>query len=271
MRGKPTVKGIMECLGRYRYWIIIPIMLCLMGGEIYALRHELSTTFKSSGLWAILPMSLEMAFLWLKRDTIKRLIGEYRPQTEPEVETEDDTEEDRPETEKHNIWSLVKYDIPNLISRLLLGLILMLLFLAFTIYFLVGDEQYKTIPTVAQFSIVAVAPTLGGLILAAAAALKESDSRRLQLIRISQKFIVATVLFIIFVPSLVMVNVLHGINVTSFSFSNLRDSTAWARGIYFWLAVPCFYSGLVLFLWGLRDLVHALMGLASTIKQEPGQ
>lgn len=234
MKAKPTVKArFMKCLGHYRRWVIMAIFLGLLGGEIYAFRHALFTTLMLSGLWSILIVALILAVIWFKRGTVRKLIGE-----------------DKPEPRKRTI------------AESLLSLFLLVLLLPpFTIYFLVGD-LYKTTPAVAQFSIVAVAPTLGGLVLAAASALEKSD-KRLQLIRVSQKFIVATVLFIIFVPSLLIVDLLHGINITSFTFSNLRDGQAWARGIYFWLAVPCFYGGTALFLWGLRDLVYALMDLGT--------
>lgn len=245
MKAKPTVKArVMKCLGHYRSWIIMAIFLGLLGGEIYAFRHALFTTLMWSGLWSILVVMLEFALVWFKRGTVKKLIGE-----------------DKPEPREQNVRSRTEYFFSYFLFLLLLP--------PFTIYFLVGD-MYKTIPAVAQFSIVAVAPTLGGLVLTAASALEKSD-KRLQLIRVSQKFIVATVLFIIFVPSLLIVDLLHGINITSFTFSNLHDPVAWARGIYFWLAVPCFYGGTALFLWGLRDLVYVLMGLASASEQPPGQ
>lgn len=242
MKAKPTVKArFMKCLGHCRRWIIRAIFLGLLGGEIYAFRHALFTTLiKWSGLGSILVVVLILALILLKRGTIKKFIGEDKPEPRKRTRAE------------------------YLLSQFLF----MLLLPPFTLYFLVGD-LYKTIPAVAQFSIVAVAPTLGGLVLAAAAL--DKSGKHLQLIHISQKFIVATVLFIVFVPSILIVDLLHGINITSVTFSNLRDGQAWARGIYFWLAVPCFYGGTALFLWGLRDLVYALIDLGTTNEQAPGQ
>lgn len=243
MKAKPSVKEqVKKCLDwlNRHTWIIVALFVVLLGGEIYAFRTALFTTLiEWTGLWSILVVVIILAVVWLNRGTIKKLIGE-----------------DKPKPRKR-----------GMAEYLLSEFLLMLLLPAFSIYFLVGD-LYKTIPAVAQFSIVAVAPTLGGLVLTAASVLPKSD-KQLQLMRVSQKFIVATVLFIIFLPSFLIVDLLQGINITSFTFSNFRYGQDWARGIYFWLAVPCFYGGTALFLWALRDLVYVLMGLASANEEAP--
>jgi hypothetical protein len=139
-----------------------------------------------------------------------------------------------------------------------------LLFAPFSFYFLIGGKDQQ-LPTIAQFSIVAVTATLGGLILTAAN-LQKDFKRRQEFVHVSQKLIVATVLFIIFAACTQMVNLLGGIDIAS-PAHNLWDPLAWTRGIYFWLAVPCFYIGVLLFMWGLWDLVLALSGINTTPDQ----
>jgi len=134
---------------------------------------------------------------------------------------------------------------------------MVLLFIPFTVYFALG-ENVTSVSPVAQFSIIAVAPTLGGLVLAAASNFRGKPEKREELIRVSQKFITAAVLLMLSVPFIFMVDILGGIDIDSFDW---RDSITWFRGIYFWLALPCLYIGIIIFLWGITDLIFALANL----------
>jgi len=190
-------------------------------------------------IWSYLAIMIEIGliiFLWCKYPLLKKLVGETGLTKRPR-------------------WRLV-----------LNWCLVILLFIPFSLYLLTG-ELNQQIPLLAQFSIIAVAPVLGGLVLAAASNLEKISEKRLSLMCVAQKFISATVLFIFFVPFIYTVNLLS-IDPNSFKWF---DPVAWYRGIYFWLAVPCFYVGIVLFLFGIMDLVFVLVELdtKADIRQAP--
>lgn len=81
------------------------------------------------------------------------------------------------------------------------------------------------------------------------------------MICVAQKFIGVTILFLVFIPLIYMVDALYGgIDINSVS---LLDPMAWLRGISFWIAAPCFYGAVFLFLLGVSDLIFALADLGS--------
>lgn len=207
--------------------LIGALLLFLLLVEIYQWR--LTGQFSWPALITILEFVL-IIFLWFRYPLLRKLIGE-----------------DNSTNRSH--------------SRLILNFCLVVLLLVpFSIYLLTG-ELNKPVPPMAQFSIIAIAPILGGLVLTAASNFKSTPEKHSELICIAQKFISATVLFILFVPFIYMVNLLHGIDVNSFQW---HDPIAWYRGIYFWLAVPCFYIGIVLFLFGIMDLLFVLVDLGTS-------
>ena len=135
-----------------------------------------------------------------------------------------------------------------------LGIAVVLLFAPLSIYILRGQPGVATTP-ISQFSVIAIASTLGGLILAAAA----RSQWRLEFVRVAQKFILSTVLFIVFIPSIFMVDgMLDGIDINSLEWMSPK---AWIRTMYFLLAASCFFIGILLFLAGLVDLMFALSRL----------
>lgn len=144
--------------------------------------------------------------------------------------------------------------------------LVVLLLIPFSFYLLTGELNQQVSP-MAQFSIIVVAPVLGGLVLTAASNLEKTSEKRSSLMCVAQKFISATVLFILFVPFIYTVDLFHGIDPNSFQW---LDPIAWYRGIYFWLAVPCFYVGVVLFLFGIVDLVFVLVDLDMTADTRQG-
>ncbi|NQW23000.1 MAG: hypothetical protein HQ475_06100 [SAR202 cluster bacterium] len=115
-----------------------------------------------------------------------------------------------------------------------------------------------------RFSILVVAPILGGLALAASPGFRD----RSRLIQVAQKFLMATVFFIIFLPSIEVVNSKGDINWKSFD----DGSDALIRGLYFWLAAFSFFGGIFLFLLGLVDLVFTLAGIKKRpVRKKPSQ
>jgi len=78
----------------------------------------------------------------------------------------------------------------------------------------------------------------------------------------------ATVFFIIFLPSIEVVNSKGDINWKSFD----DGSDALIRGLYFWLAAFSFFGGIFLFLLGLVDLVFTLAGIKKRpVRKKPSQ
>lgn len=205
-----------EKMKRRNITLITSILLLLLFSEI--IQWFDSNQFNWPYLWAVLEILL-LIFIWNKYPILRKAVGE-------------DNAPNRPRW----LWFL------NII-------IILIIFLPMSVYFLT-----KNIDT-GQFSVLAIAPVLGGLVLAAASIIKTSQKRS-NLIRVAQKFISATILFIIFIPLMYMLSLLGDIDVNSFQWN---DISAWFRGIYFWLAVPCFFIGEVLFLFGITDLILVLV------------
>lgn len=145
------------------------------------------------------------------------------------------------------------------------GLIVLVL-APFTIYVLTESNQIfnekNQLTPMAQLSIIAIAPVLGGLVLTAASNFKRYSEKRLGLISVAKKLISSTVLLIFFVIFMFTVNRLHGIDPYSFQWNDL---VAWFRGIYFWLAIPCVYGSIILFLFGIMDLVYVLADIDTNV------
>jgi hypothetical protein len=209
------------------YWIVSVCLAGLFLVELYFFRYSTPPV-----TWATPVIVIELGLLillWFRYPSIRKLIGAEKTTWSP------------------NIGSIIQY------------ILFLLVFTSFVIYSLVGQLN-KSVPEVAQFSILTISPVLGGLVLAAASNYVKNPQKYSELIHVSQKFIMSTVLFIIFVPFSLMVELFGGINPDSLA-ANLSDPAAWGRSIYFWLGAPCFYAGILLFLWGLKDLVLALVDI----------
>jgi uncharacterized membrane protein YozB (DUF420 family) len=121
-------------------------------------------------------------------------------------------------------------------------------------YIFLGDTQV-TVPPTLQFNIIIVSSTLGGLVLAAATISRGKRRKRRELLSVAQKFIVATLLFVLFTALFFIIELVGGINTNSFELTN---SASWFRGICYWAALVSSGAGLVLFPLGMTDLVIAL-------------
>jgi len=127
------------------------------------------------------------------------------------------------------------------------------LVIPFVFYLLLSGVQ-KSVPPALQWSIIAVAPTLGGLLLAAASNRRLRKGVHEELISVAQKLIVATVLFIFFTCLFFTVELTGGIDTSSRDLSLM----GWFRGGSFWVSAAFFYGGVYLFLVAIIDLVLAL-------------
>ena len=137
-------------------------------------------------------------------------------------------------------------------------LCLSLFSLAFTVYFLSGDEV-GSVPATLEVGVIAVSVTLGGLVLNAG--LNLCGEMRKEFIVVAQKFIAVVILMLIFLPTLHIVDLAGGIDTNSFEPG---DPVAWFRGAMFWIAAASFYASVVLFIIALVDLAYAVFGLDGT-------
>lgn len=126
----------------------------------------------------------------------------------------------------------------------------------FTFYVLLAGIQKFSTP-VTDFSLIVVAPTLGGLVLTAAGSKRIRRITRIELISVAQKLIVAAVLLIIFTSLRFTIDLLGGIDLNTIDWS-IVNVIRWA---FFWGAVWSLYPGIFLFLVGIFDLVFALRHL----------
>jgi len=125
------------------------------------------------------------------------------------------------------------------------------------VFYLLTQGVEKSIPPALQWSIIAIAPTLGGLVFAGAGNRRIKRGVYYELISVAQKLIVATVLFILFTCLFFTVELTGGIDTNVLDLSLL----GWFRGGSFWLSVAFFFVGVYLFLVAIIDLVFALRRL----------
>jgi len=206
----------------------------MLGGAILALLSFIEVhKWRPTGqfYWPVLMVALEVGvgiLLWFKFPSLKRVIGEGKSKKRPRY----------------------RYGV---------NLLLFFLFLApFSIYVL-ESLQPKPLYDVVNLSIIGISLALAGLSFAASSISPMTAEKRVELICVAQKFIGVTILFLLFIPLIYMIDALYGgIDINAVSF---LDPTAWLRGIFFWIAAPCFYGAVVLFLLGVSDLIFALSDL----------
>ncbi len=128
----------------------------------------------------------------------------------------------------------------------------------FVFYVLLSGIK-ESVPSVVEFSLIAVAPTLGGLVLTAAGNRRLSRRAHIELISVAQKLILATVLLIVFASLFFTINLLE---LTDIELNFLDWSwSGFFYQVFFWGSVWTFYPGVFLFLLGISDLVFALRHL----------
>lgn len=183
--------------------------------------------------WPTLMVVLEMGigrFLWLRFPSLKKGIGEGKSKTRP----------------RYRYW---------------VNLFLYLLFsVPFSLYVLKSLGPTQPFSNVENLSVIGISLALAGLSFAASSIPPITSRTRVEFVCVAQKFVAVTFLSLIFIPSISMVDALHGIDINSTAFLN---STAWWRGTFFWIAATCFYSAVFLFLLGVSDLIFALSDLGS--------
>jgi len=126
----------------------------------------------------------------------------------------------------------------------------------FVFYVLLSGVKRSVTP-VMDFSLIAIAPILGGLMLTAAGSKRIRRVVRLELISVAQKLIVATVLLIVFTALFFTLDLVGDIDPKSLEWSSM----GFIRWAFFWGNVWSFYPGVYLFLLGVSDLVFTLRHL----------
>lgn len=140
------------------------------------------------------------------------------------------------------------------IQRWSFRLILPIPFILPFVFFLLLSGVDKSVPPALQWSVIALAPTLGGLVLVGAGNRRIKRGAYFELISVAQKLIVATVFFILFTCLFFTVELTGGID------TNLLDLSLMGcfRAGSFWFSVAFFFAGVYLFLVAIIDLVLAL-------------
>ena len=116
------------------------------------------------------------------------------------------------------------------LHRIVILCLLTAFFLPFAVYIIQTNIVGTDLP--AQFNIFAITPIMGGLALTAAAGFKDKP----ELLGVAQKFISATVFFIVFIPSIYVVDTLPAMNPYTWELSKV----AVVRGLFFGLPLLVF-------------------------------
>ncbi len=207
------------------------IFLVLLGFEIFWLKDDIVSVFKSQVSWVSLGTILGVILLivlWIK-SPIKKIFGEGK-------------------------------GISRSHFHITLNYILIFLFLLpFELYFLKGSLYPQVEDYLAGLGIIGVSITLSGLMLASARISQITPNKRQELVCVSQKFIMTAVFVILAIVSIFTIDKgLNGIAVNTIAFS---EPTNYYRGLLFWIAAPCFHGSFILFIIGLSDLVFVFLDL----------
>jgi hypothetical protein len=129
-------------------------------------------------------------------------------------------------------------------------------------FVLLFSKEHNTVPSTVEFNIITVSGLLGGLVIAAARSHNNNDPTYKELISIGQKFILAMILLILFAVGYFMqLQVTGEVDINQFEFSNQGI----ARGVSFWLMLPCFYGGTSIFALALVDLMVTLRNIGRSV------
>lgn len=136
---------------------------------------------------------------------------------------------------------------------------LLFLFLPIAIYVIINQTKFPS--SVAQLSILVLAPIMATLAIAARK-LVNGRQGQTELIRAGKKFIVTTGLFTVFVVYYFIMNLsTDGIDTNTIDFSVL----GFYRWLFFWLSTFSLSTGIFLFSLALIDLIWALRDSDTTL------
>ena len=136
-------------------------------------------------------------------------------------------------------------------------------FPVFSLYFLTGDEL-KSVPATLEVGVIAVAAALGGLVLNAG--LNLCGEKRREFLLVAQKFVAVVVLMTIFLPTLHILDLAGGMDLSSFEPGK---ADVWFRGVLFFVAAVSFYAGVSYFVIALVDLSYAMGSIVDSGNASP--
>ena len=214
--------------GRWFRGATIAVLVILLGLELYFFRERFAGLLS----WPLLAVSLiAFAFvaLWLRAPAFKRLIGEGK------------TNHKR----SRMYWVLASVSV-------------FILVIPVGVY-LLKSLAPQPIQPVQQLSVIAISLSFSAISFALASIRTNKRQKRIELICVGQKFVLATILFILFAPFIDMIDKsLGGINVNTL---DLLHPNSWFRGVAFYLAAVWFYGGVSLFFFGVIDMLRAFVSL----------
>jgi hypothetical protein len=130
--------------------------------------------------------------------------------------------------------------------------------LPFTIYSLKTLSFDESINPKYQLTLVSSSSALAGFIISLLGSkIALNNNIKNEFISSTQKFALCIILFLVFIPSIQLVDTWGPININKIAF----DIASIGRGLYFWFSATCFYSSMFLFSLAIVDFGIALRGL----------
>jgi len=116
-----------------------------------------------------------------------------------------------------------------------------------------------------QFTLISSFISLAGfLVTLVSSRINLKEYIKAEFISAAQKYALAVILFIFFIITIKLVDMIGAIDIDSLSL----DPESISRGVFFWLASTCFYSAVILLSIALVDTVFALRGLKYVNKSD---
>jgi len=131
------------------------------------------------------------------------------------------------------------------------------------VFYVLLSGVVKEVPPALNVSVIMVSATLGGLILAGTLNRRSADSIYYKLLSVARRFILATVLFLIFNATYFSIELIGGIDYKTFEFSTIGA----VRALFWWFTVLVFYIAVYIFTLSLIDVVIVLRNIGEKGKK----
>ena len=213
-------------------WLRVPVtvlLALLLAVGIYYYRLQLGHLIRWPSLGVIIIVAI-LVVLWFKVPAFQKILGEG--------------EAARKRSRFHLFVNTV---------------ILIAFIFPVSIYYITSLSTQQP-QSLEQLSFIAVGLGFSAVSFGAASIPSITPASRNELVRVAKKFVLVTVLFILFVPLVKIFDFppFKDIDVNSLVLS---DINAWMRGVAFYLMALTFYGGELLFLFGITDLIRSFVDL----------
>lgn len=213
-------------------WLRVPmtvLLALLLAFEIYYYRLQLGHMVKWPSLGVIIIVAI-LVVLWFKVPVFQQILGEG--------------ESARKRSRFH----------------LFVNTVLLIAFIFPVSIYYIANLSTQQPQSLQQLSFIAVGLGFSAVSFGAASIPGITLASRNELVRVAKKFVLVTVLFILFVPWVKIFDFppFKDIDVNSLVLS---DINAWMRGLAFYLMVLTFYGGQLLFLFGVTDFIRSFVDL----------